>query len=210
MSANRFKDLWNLTLNQVQKNTPVSDLLEKLSITVGQAAVILGLPGAAGAAGAPGAVGASGPAGPQGIPGVGLTTFAEFYALVPPDTAVVAGGAPMHFDNAGPTSGVGITALGTTSWVLAAAGTYDISWQAEFNEPAELVLRVNGVIQAHTAAARTTGTTQLMNRVLVTTVTGNSVIDIINPGTTALTPTPAAGPDIPLGIGATLVIIRIQ
>lgn len=74
--------------------------------------------GPQGPIGETGATGAVGPTGPQGIPG-GLLSYADFYALMPPDNAApVAPGADVSFPQDGPNSGSGISRVGAIEFNL--------------------------------------------------------------------------------------------
>jgi hypothetical protein len=156
--------------------------------------------GAQGPNGATGEIGLQGPGGPAGPPG--LPAYAEFYALMPPDNpATIAAGAPVHFPDSGPTSGV-ITKLGgtsTTEFVLPSVGTYRVAFSVSTDEPGQLVLALDsggGMIELpYTTYGRATGTSLISAEALVATTAANAVIELRNPAgnTPALTITPDAG-----------------
>ena len=79
--------------------------------------------GPQGPIGETGATGAVGPTGPQGIPG-GLLSYADFYALMPPDNAApVAPGVDVSFPQDGPNSGIGISRVSAIEFDLEEIGT---------------------------------------------------------------------------------------
>ena len=76
--------------------------------------------------GIPGPQGPIGETGPQGIPG-GLLSYADFYALMPPDNAApVAPGADVSFPQDGPNSGSGISRVSAIEFDLEEIGTYQV------------------------------------------------------------------------------------
>jgi hypothetical protein len=141
----------------------------------------------------------------------GLLAFADFYALMPPDNAAtVAVSSAVEFPNAGLTSGSDITATSSTQFQLSVIGTYMVSWQVSINEPGQLVLELNGVENLTTVVGRANGASQIVGNRLITTVTSNSILRVVNPtgNSTALTITPSAGGARP--VSASLVITRLQ
>ncbi len=145
--------------------------------------------------------GETGPAGPQGIqgeagPAGGVLSFADFYALMPPDNAAtVAPGTDVSFPQDGPNSGVDITRLGVDSFQLSPIGTYHVLFQVSVTEAGQLILTLNGADLAYTVVGRATGTSQIVGMALVQTTTQNSVLTVRNPAgsAAALTITPLAG-----------------
>ena len=172
--------------------------------------------GPAGPQGIQGEVGPVGPEGPQGIqgeqgPAGGVLSFADFYALMPPDNAAtVAPGTDVSFPQDGPNSGADITRLGADSFELGPIGTYQILFQVSVTEAGQLILTLNGEDLPYTVAGRATGTSQIVGMALVETTTENSVLTVRNPEGTAaaLTITPLAGGVRP--VSAHLVIMQIQ
>ncbi|MBQ8395084.1 MAG: collagen-like protein [Clostridia bacterium] len=172
--------------------------------------------GPAGPQGIQGETGPVGPAGPQGIqgetgPAGGVLSFADFYALMPPDNAAtVAPGTDVSFPQDGPNSGADITRLGADSFELGPIGTYQILFQVSVTEAGQLILTLNGEDLPYTVAGRATGTSQIVGMALVETTTENSVLTVRNPEGTAaaLTITPLAGGVRP--VSAHLVIMQIQ
>lgn len=174
-----------------------------------------GLPGAqgiAGEAGIPGAIGLTGPTGAtgaDGASGLGLTTFGNFYALMPGDNAdTVAPGTAVDFPQDGPSSG--LIRSSASEFVLPAIGTYEIGWQVSVSEPGQLVLALNSVELAQTVVGRATGSSQIVGNTLITTTAVNSILSVRNPtgNAAALTITPIAGGTHP--VSATLTIKRIS
>ena len=172
--------------------------------------------GPAGPQGIQGETGPVGPAGPQGIqgetgPAGGVLSFADFYALMPPDNAAtVAAGTDVSFPQDGPNSGADITRLGADSFELGPIGTYQVLFQVSVTEAGQLILTLNGEDLPYTVAGRATGTSQIVGMALVETTTENSVLTVRNPEGTAaaLTITPLAGGVRP--VSAHLVIMQIQ
>ena len=128
-------------------------------------------------------------------------SFADFFALMPGDNAAtVAVGGDVEFPQDGPTSGNGtITRIGSSSFNLAAIGTYQVMFQVSVSEAGQLVLALDegaGAVElAYTVVGRATGTNQLVGMSLITTTTVNSILSVRNPASnsTALTITPLAG-----------------
>lgn len=92
----------------------------------------------------------------------------------------------------------GITAIDSSSFNLAAVGTYQISWVVATTEPAQWQVELNGTAVANTIVVDqnpTAGGHPLTGDFLITTTTPNSVVAIINPAgnATALTITPSDG-----------------
>ncbi|WP_146022759.1 collagen-like protein [Paenibacillus castaneae] len=168
-----------------------------------------GAAGAAGAAGPAGATGATGAAGATGATG-GVLSFADFFALMPPNNAATVGvGTDVSFPQDGPTSGTTITRTGPSSFNLGAIGTYQILFQVSITEAGQLILTINGADLAYTVVGRATGTSQIVGMALVQTTVINSILTVRNPAgnSTALTITPLAGGTRP--VSAHLVITQI-
>lgn len=169
--------------------------------------------------GPPGARGPVGPAGPQGIqgetgpvgPAGGVLSFADFYALMPPNNAAtVAPGTDVSFPQDGPNGGANISRLSADSFELGAIGTYLVLFQASITELGQLILTLNGADLAYTVAGRATGTSQIVGMAIVQTTSVNSVLTVRNPAgnATALTMTPLGGGTHP--VSAHLTVIQIQ
>ncbi len=175
-----------------------------------------GIQGEVGPAGPQGIQGEVGPVGPQGIqgeqgPAGGVLSFADFYALMPPDNAAtVAAGTDVSFPQDGLNSGTDITRLGADSFQLGPIGTYQVLFEVSVTEAGQLILTLNGEDLPYTVAGRATGTSQIVGMALVETTSENSVLTVRNPEGTAeaLTITPLAGGVRP--VSAHLVIVQIQ
>jgi hypothetical protein len=166
--------------------------------------------GPQGVPGVPGAPGATGATGAQGPPGTAAPTdTAEFFALMPPDnSATVAVGAPVLFPQDGPTVGT-ISRASASTFVLAAIGTYRVSFQVSIFEAGQLELSLDGVALPYTVVGRSTGTTQIVGESLVTTSTADATLEVLNPAgnSNALTIAPIAGGSNP--VSASLVIEQV-
>ena len=174
-----------------------------------------GLQGQIGETVATGAVGPTGPqgpigeTGPQWIPG-GLLSYADFYALMPPDNAApVAPGTDVSFPQDGPNSGSGISRVSATEFDLEEIGTYEILFEVSITEAGQLILTLNGADLEYTVVGRATGTSQIIGMALVSTTVVNSILTVRNPAgnAAALSITPLAGGT--RAVSAHLVITRI-
>jgi hypothetical protein len=139
--------------------------------------------------------------------------FGYFYALMPPDNAAtIAVSAAVNFPQDGAASG--ISRASDSEFILPAIGVYEISWQVSVSEGGQLVIGLDsgsGVVeQPATVAGRATGTSQIVNQVLLTTTSPASILTVRNPtgNPTALTVTPIAGGTH--AVSASLVIKQIQ
>jgi hypothetical protein len=141
----------------------------------------------------------------------GASSFAHFFALMPPDNAAtVAPGEDVSFPQTGPTSASDITRTGPSTFNLSAVGTYHVQFQVSVTEPGQLILTLNGSDLDYTVVGRATGTNQITGTALVTTIAANSILTIRNPAGngTALTITPLAGGTRP--VAASVVITRLR
>lgn len=179
---------------------------------------IQGEPGPTGATGPQGPVGETGPQGPQGIQGeVGpqgpagvVANFADFYALMPADNATPVGvGEDVAFPQNGPTSNSTITRLTDNSFSLSEVGTYLVMFQVSVTEPGQLVLTLNDEEIPYSVVGRATGTSQIVETILITTTLSTSTLTVRNPAAnaTALTITPNAGGNE--SVSAHLVIVQL-
>ncbi len=135
--------------------------------------------------------------------------FGFFCAVMPPDNAAtIAVGTAVLFPQNGAASG--ITRAGPGEFYLPVIGIYEVSWQVSFDEPGQLVLALNGVEQPFTVIGRATGTSQLVNHVLLETTSLMTLLSIRSPAgnSTALTLTPIAGGTKP--VSASLLIKQIK
>jgi hypothetical protein len=160
-----------------------------------------GVGGATGPAGATGATGATGPA--------GALSFAEFFALAPPDNAAtVAPGTAVQFPQDGPLSSSIVRATAST-FDLTTIGTYRVFFSVPVDEAGQLELSLNGTALAYTVVGRATGTADITGESLVQTTSAEALLEVINPAeeSTALTITPLAGGTVP--VSASLIIEQI-
>jgi collagen triple helix repeat protein len=160
--------------------------------------------------------GIPGPAGPPATSS-GVKAFGYFYALMPPDNAAtVAAASAVGFPRDGAVSDAvsGIRRASASQFILPAIGVYDISWQVSVAEAGQLVLGLDsgsGVVeQPDTVVGRATGTSQIMDHVLLTTTSANSILTVRNPAgnTPALTVTPLAGGT--RAVSASVLIMQIK
>lgn len=166
----------------------------------------IGATGATGTTGATGATGATGPQGPAG----GVLNYGDFYALMPSDNVTaIATGSDVVFPQTGAVSS-GITRSGSTGFVLATAGVYQVLFQVSAAEAGQLVLTLNGEELPYTRVGRAGENTQLVGMALVQTTAANATLTLRNPAGTgnALTLTPNAGGPYP--VSAHLVIVQLQ
>lgn len=124
------------------------------------------------------------------------------------NSATVAVGSAVEFPQDGPTSGVATRASAST-FTLPAIGTYLILFQVSVSEAGQLAVALGGTKVAYTVAGRATGTDQIVGMAIITTVSINNILSIVNPtgNSTALTITPLAGGANP--VSAHLVIQRL-
>lgn len=166
--------------------------------------------GPVGATGPQGPIGETGPQGPAGEPG-GIASFAQFYAVMPPDNAAtIAVGADVAFPQDGPSSGTDIVRGTDTSIILSTPGIYQVMFEASVDEAGQLALTLNGTELDYTVVGRATGTSQIVGMALVETTADESVLTVRNPtgNATALTLTPSAGGTNP--VSAQLIITKLQ
>lgn len=148
------------------------------------------------------------PPGPPVIPPT--RDYAMFYSVTP--SATTAPGANMAFPVNGPTSAGGITRLSTTTFNLAAVGTYEVSYQVSDTTGAtQMQLTLGGVVQPQSVVGRAVGATQLAGDVLITTTVPNTILAVNNPAGNANTivQTPFDGTETKQN-AATLVIKRLS
>lgn len=153
-----------------------------------------------------------GPAGSPGAAGMnGVSDFAHFFALMPPDNAAtIASGTDVDFPQDGPSSGSGlITRTSANAFNLAQIGVYMITFQVSITEAGQLILTLNGADLSYTVVGRQTGTSQITNTCLVQTTSINSILTVRNPvgNFPALTISPLAGGTRP--VSASLTILQL-
>jgi hypothetical protein len=168
-----------------------------------------GSKGDTGDAGSTGPVGPAGPTGPAGADAI--SSFAEFYALMPPDNAAtVAPGTDVDFPQDGPQdSTADIARTSADSFVLADVGIYHVAFSVPVTEPGQLELTLDGTPLAYTVTGRATGTSAIAGEALVQTTAAHGVLTVRNPASepSGLTITPLAGGTEPSS--ATLTIERL-
>ena len=165
--------------------------------------------GLRGLPGPQGPIGETGPQGPAGEPG-GILSYADFYALMPPDnSATVAPGTDVAFPQNGPIANTNIGRLGPSAFNLGPIGSYQVLFQVNVTEAAQLLLTLNDQDLEYTVVGRATGTSQIVGMAIITTTSVNSVLTVRNPAgsAAAITITPLAGGT--RSVSAHLVITQI-
>ena len=163
--------------------------------------------GATGATGAQGPQGEAGPQGPRGLPG-GVLSYADFYALMPPDNATTVGiGEDVAFPRNGVVANTNIGRTNDTTFLLSATGTYLVSFNVPVTEAGQLALTLNGAELPYAVFGRATVTSDIAGTTVITTTVANSTLTVRNPAsnTTALTVTPNAGGTLPTSAHLTIV-----
>ncbi len=172
------------------------------------AAGVTGATGPTGTAGADGATGATGPTGPTGSAGPNPTAAAGFAANTQGSSVLVSlGGSPIPLPNDQLLS-PGITAnAGNTTFTVAAAGTYQISYHVNTTLALLMGTRlvINGVNNVPSTIAPVAATTSFENKIKVA-LPANSTV------TLQMYPIALAGTAILVGsgAGASLTIIRLE
>lgn len=172
------------------------------------AAGVTGATGPTGTAGADGATGATGPTGPTGAAGPNPTAAAGFAANTQGSSVLVSlGGSPIPLPDDQLLS-PGITAnAGNTTFTVAAAGTYQISYHVNTTLALLMGTRlvINGVNNVPSTIAPVAATTSFENKIKVA-LPANSTV------TLQMYPIALAGTAILVGsgAGASLTIIRLE
>ncbi len=172
------------------------------------AAGVTGATGPTGTAGADGATGATGPTGPTGSAGPNPTAAAGFAANTQGSSVLVSlGGSPIPLPNDQLLS-PGITAnAGNTTFTVASAGTYQISYHVNTTLALLMGTRlvINGVNNVPSTIAPVAATTSFENKIKVA-LPANSTV------TLQMYPIALAGTAILVGngAGASLTIIRLE
>ena len=172
------------------------------------AAGVTGATGPTGTAGADGATGATGPTGPTGSAGPNPTAAAGFAANTQGSSVLVSlGGSPIPLPDDQLLS-PGITAnAGNTTFTVAAAGTYQISYHVNTTLALLMGTRlvINGVNNVPSTIAPVAATTSFENKIKVA-LPANSTV------TLQMYPIALAGTAILVGsgAGASLTIIRLE
>lgn len=139
-----------------------------------------------------------------------ITTFSEFYALMPGDnTATIAAGSAIEFPQNGLSNGI-ITRINASQFNIPAVGIYLVDWQVSIAEAGQLILQLNGTDIPTSVVGRATGTSQIIGHTMIMTTSPNSVLQVVNPSgnPVALTINPTAGGT--RAVTANLIITRIQ
>ena len=166
----------------------------------------IGPTGATGATGAQGPQGETGPQGPRGLPG-GVLSYADFYALMPTDNATpITPGSDVAFPQNGIIANTNIGRTSDTEFLLNAAGTYLIMWNATVAEAGQLTLTVNDVEYPSTVVGNGAADGEIVGFTIINT-TGGATITVRNPvvNATNLTLTPNAGGTAPVSAHLTIV-----
>ena len=128
-------------------------------------------------------LGHKGPPGPIGPPG-SIISYAFFYGNSPADYPnPIPAYSFLDFPHIGPTNTVNIIRFSPGQFILNNIGTYEVFWQASIAGSSQLALRVNGIVQTQTLAS-TRASGQVINAVIITTTTSNSILEVINPNPT--------------------------
>lgn len=123
-------------------------------------------------------------------------SIAEFYAIMPEDNpATIAPGSNILFPRNGPSLGLIVSRINTSSFQLSNIGVYQVFFQASIIEPGQLCITINNIVQPQTVVERATGTSQIVGNSLIETTISNSILSICNPAgeTTDLSLTLIAG-----------------
>ena len=205
-----------LQVNQSVKDTLSSVMEQQMALSAKLSAALkaptapgpAGPTGPTGAAGAAGATGATGPTGPTGAAGPNPTAAAGFAANTQGTSILVPlGGTPIPLPDDQLLS-PGITAnAGNTTFTVAAAGTYQISYHVNITLALLLGTRlvINGVNNVPSTVAPVAAATNFENKIKVV-LPANSTI------TLQMYPIALAGTAILVGsgAGASLTIIRLE
>ena len=154
----------------------------------------VGATGATGATGAQGPQGEIGPQGPRGLPG-GVLSYADFYALMPTDNPEeIAPGDDVAFPRNGVIANTNVGRTSDTEFLLNAAGTYLVMWNASITEAAQLVLTENGTELPYSVVGKGDGFGELVGFTIINT-TAPTTLTVRNPAanTTNVTLTPNSG-----------------
>lgn len=164
--------------------------------------------GAAGDSGPTGATGNTGATGASGANGTGLLSYACFYALMPPDNASnIAPGDAIAFPQ-GFIFNIDITQISDSEFNLRLPGIYEVSLKVSLGGGSVFFdLALNGTQLGQTIAGPGTGFSgeQLTNDVLITTTIANSVLTVVNAGSSSFEFIPTSPAN-----SAWLVIKRLQ
>ena len=145
------------------------------------------------------------------IPQAWTGDFADFYALMPPDNSpTVPAGGNIQFPRNGPAQGPSIIRdLGPSpdKFRLVTPGFYQVFFDANVIETAQLVLTLNGVQLLSTVAGRNTGGTFIGGMRIIRTTIANSILSVTNSTGYTIRPEANGGP---LPVSAHLTILRLK
>jgi hypothetical protein len=131
----------------------------------------------------------------------GAVPFADFYALMPPDNPggiyPFNSGLPLslraiNFPRTDISNSI-ITRNSAFEFILPDIATYEITFQASIDQPAQLAISLNGAVVPSSVVGRSTAGTQIVGTSLITTTIPNSTLSIINNTNNSLSFTPSAG-----------------
>ncbi len=139
-----------------------------------------------------------------------ITTFAEFYALMPGDnTVTIAAGSPIEFPRNGPTNGI-ITRINASQFNIPLVGIYLVRWKVTIAEAGQLILQLNGTDIASSVVGRATGENQIEGESMVTTTLPNMVLTLSNPSGNPVSLTLSQNAGGIRAVSANLIITRMQ
>ena len=168
----------------------------------------IGPTGATGATGAQGPQGETGPQGPRGLPG-GVLSYADFYALMPPDNAESIGpGDDVAFPRNGVIANTNIGRISNTEFLLNSAGTYLVMWYTTVTEASQLVLTLNNVELPSTVVGVNATAGELVGFTILT-IAGASTITLRNAAANNDNITLTESPGGVLPVSAHLTIIQL-
>jgi hypothetical protein len=121
--------------------------------------------------------------GKQGIQGIpGTMNISNFYSLMQYDnSSKIAIGDAINFDKDGPANNSNIKRLSPSTFNLELVGIYEIIFQVNIKEAAQLVIVINGNELDYTVIGKAIGTNQILGDCLILTTIPNSVLSINNP-----------------------------
>ena len=115
-----------------------------------------------------------GPTGPQCTSGI--TDFADFFALMPPDNAAtLVPGTDVIFPQGGEISRTSISRTRATTFNLAEIGSYQVLFQVGVTVAGQLELTLNNEPIQSSVVGRATGTSQIIGMSIVTATSINSI-----------------------------------
>jgi hypothetical protein len=140
------------------------------------------------------------------LPG-GVLSYANFYALMPSDNPTpIAPGDDVAFPQNGLIANTNISRINDTEFLLNAAGTFLVMWNATTTEAGQLTLTVNDVEYPATVVGSGTANGEIVGFTIINT-TAATILTVRNPtvNTTDLTLTANAGGTAPASAHLTIV-----